>query len=101
MLTSGDFCAAFVEYSQIDQQYYDQYDEPENVPEYRTFLLAALGDLADIAPPSIKSDWEWYRDTYRRDPAYFSGDIPPEAEERFGRMIQHLDASCDLGILDE
>jgi hypothetical protein len=54
-----------------------------------------------ISPPSIKSDWEWYRDAYRRSPACFSGDIPPEAEERFGRMIQHLDASCDLGILDE
>ena len=101
VLTSGDFCTAFTEYSQIDEQYYDQYEDPESLPEYRAFVLAALTDLATIAPAPTRADWEWYRDAYRRDPGQFSGDITPEVEERFLRMIQYLETDCGLGVFGD
>lgn len=101
VLTSGDFCSAYFEYVAIDDEWAGRYDDPNTVPEYQEFLLAALTDLANLAPAPVDADWAWYRDEYARNPEFFLEDANPEIEDRFARMLQHLDTDCGLDFLDE
>jgi hypothetical protein len=101
VLSSGDFCTAYFEYVEIDDGWTSQYDDPNSVPEYRTFLLGALNDLANLAPAPVNADWAWYRDEYARNAEFFLEDAGPEVEERFARMLEHLDSECGLDIFDE
>ena len=100
VLSSGDFCTAYLEYVEIDNQYNDQYEDPNTIPEYRTFLQAALNDLSNLAPAPVDADWASYRDEYARNPDFFLEDAGPEVEERFARMLEHLDTECGLDIFD-
>ncbi len=99
VLSSGDFCAAYIEYVEIDNQYADQYDDPNSVPEYRAFVMAALTHLANIAPDRVKADWEWIRDQYERN-LEFEEAVGLEAEERFARIFEHLEGDCGLDVFD-
>ncbi len=101
VLSSGDFCTAYFEYVEIDDGWTAQYDDPNTVPEYRTFLLGALNDLANLAPAPVNADWAWYRDEYARNAEFFLEDAGPEVEDRFARMLEHLDSECGLDIFDE
>ena len=101
VLSSGDFCTAFVEYVAIDEEWSAQGTDYESLPGYREFLLGALTDLANLAPPAVEADWTWYRDEYARNPDAFLEDASPEIQERFFRMLEHLDTDCGLDIFDE
>ncbi len=101
VLSSDDFCTAWFEYVAIDDQYVEQYDDPNSVPEYREFVLAALTDLARLAPDWVRADWEWYRDEYVRNPDFFLEDAGTEAQESFARILEHLETDCGLDIFDE
>jgi hypothetical protein len=101
VLSSGDFCTAWNEYVEIDNQYIEQYEDPESVPEYQAFVESALTDLASLAPDWVRADWEWYRDEYVRNPDFFLEDAGPEAQESFANILQHLETDCGFGIFDE
>jgi hypothetical protein len=59
-------------------------------------------DRSDEVIPSAEplQDLERYRDEYARNPEFFLEDAGPEVEERFARMLEHLDTECGLDIFD-
>jgi hypothetical protein len=100
VLASGDFCEAWNEYIAIDDEYMQQYEDPDTVPEYQEFVLVALTDMARLAPDYAKPSWEWYRDAYARNPGFLeaAGD---EEEEAFAMILRSLEDECGFGIFDE
>jgi hypothetical protein len=100
VLSSGDFCEAWFEYTAIDDQYMQRYEDPDSVPEYQEFVLMALTDMANLAPDYAKSAWEWYRDGYARDPDFLEG-AGDEEEAAFAMILQSLEDECGFGIFDE
>jgi len=100
VLTSGDFCQAWFEYVAIDDQYIEQYEDPDSVPEYQEFVLLALTDLAGLAPDYAKPGWEWYRDNYARNPNFLEN-AGAEEEEAFAMILRSLEEECGFAIFDE
>lgn len=103
VLTSDDYCAAWQQWSVLDSEYYNRYENPEAEPEYLSFLDDALTDLANLAPPEIRDAWVLFRDTLRTNPDLFfnySDRGSTELDNAALAIFEHLEAECGEAIFD-
>jgi hypothetical protein len=65
--------------------------------EFLRFLEDAIYDLADLAPPEVRADWEYYRDVALSD--YLAdGTYDADMEAIDARLSAHASSACGLTI---
>jgi hypothetical protein len=86
-----DYCEAL-------QFYVDAVDEFDTDDEAAAieFFENAITDLAALAPPEVKADWEYYRDVVL--PALIAGQFPddPRADAADERVSAHALSACGI-----